>query len=488
MSSRTEPQLGNWRWERAALVVLTALALVVRLPGLDGGLWVDEIFSIVEAFRSPFPQSLTEFPYDHKHPLYSVLAHASIVMFGEHAWSVRLPAVLFGVACVPMLYVLGTRITGRSEAFAASALIALSYHHIWFSQNARGYTMLAFWTIVGTVLLIDAIRGNARLWAAYGAVLGLGVYTHLTFIFIAAGQLLAVCIAVFRSAKTNEPQSWRGPFISFSVGAVFAFLLYAPMLGPLLEFFLKSESNLRGVSTPGWALSEGVRVLRLGFGVVGPVGVIAGLAAGAIGVAGIASLARRQPAVAMLLVLPAMTMFMGALVARGTMYPRFFFALIGTAIVIWMHGAFVAAGWIARRLGMSAGAGRRVGVATAGLVVAASAASIPLNWRAPKQDFAGALRFAESSVSGNEVIATADVTSLIYGPFFRRSWPSVRSAVHLDSLRAKSPVWLLYTFPRYLAVFDAGLAETVARECKSAARFRGTVGDGDVIVCKLGST
>ena len=47
MSSRTEPR------ERAGYVnavgVLTAVALAVRLPGLDTGLWVDEIVSIVES-------------------------------------------------------------------------------------------------------------------------------------------------------------------------------------------------------------------------------------------------------------------------------------------------------------------------------------------------------------------------------------------------------------------------------------------------------
>src|SRR5690606_17702552 len=105
MSSKTsEPRA--WLLPAA----LTLLALAVRLPGIDGGLWADEIYSALYAFRTPFPESLAEFHGDNKHPFYSLLAHMSLSAFGESPWSLRLPALLFGVATVPMLFVLGRRV------------------------------------------------------------------------------------------------------------------------------------------------------------------------------------------------------------------------------------------------------------------------------------------------------------------------------------------------------------------------------------------
>ena len=34
--------------------------------------------------------------------------------------------------------------------------MATSYHHIWFSQNARGYTMIGFFALASTWLLLKA--------------------------------------------------------------------------------------------------------------------------------------------------------------------------------------------------------------------------------------------------------------------------------------------------------------------------------------------
>src|SRR4026208_1050402 len=55
------------------ILVLTIVALLVRLPGLGSGLWADEIWAVMESIRTPFPHSLADFPGDNKHPLYALL-------------------------------------------------------------------------------------------------------------------------------------------------------------------------------------------------------------------------------------------------------------------------------------------------------------------------------------------------------------------------------------------------------------------------------
>src|SRR5262249_6175177 len=122
----------------ATLVALTILAAILRTFGLDRGLWFDEIVTLVESVRPPPAQIVAAYGVNN-HPLYSVAAHGSVAAFGEHVWSLRLPAVIFGTLGIPALYWLGTSITTRVEALVGAAFLAVSYHHIWFSQNARGY-------------------------------------------------------------------------------------------------------------------------------------------------------------------------------------------------------------------------------------------------------------------------------------------------------------------------------------------------------------
>ena len=79
-------------------------------------------------------------------------------IFGDGPAALRLPAVLFGVASIAALYLFARRVTTVREALVAAALMTVSYHHIWFSQNARGYSALLFWTLVSSWLFARALR------------------------------------------------------------------------------------------------------------------------------------------------------------------------------------------------------------------------------------------------------------------------------------------------------------------------------------------
>src|SRR5690606_19936697 len=72
----------------------------------------------------------------------------------------RVPAVVFGVLCIPMLFLLADRVTSRVEAWMASLLLTVSYHHIWFSQNARAYTGLLFFAMLTTWLFLIGLSAR----------------------------------------------------------------------------------------------------------------------------------------------------------------------------------------------------------------------------------------------------------------------------------------------------------------------------------------
>ena len=182
------------RQSRIILLLLLLLLLAstgLRLYRLDEGLWLDEILTYVRYARLPLGDIVRTFDSENQHFLYSILASLSFQIFGESGWALRLPAVLFGVASILALYLLGKEVAGSVEGLLAAALMAFSYHHLWFSQNARGYTGMLFWTLLSSWFMLRGLK-NGRLadWLAYGASAALGTYTHLTMGFVIFGQLI----------------------------------------------------------------------------------------------------------------------------------------------------------------------------------------------------------------------------------------------------------------------------------------------------------
>src|SRR5690606_25369857 len=138
--STAHPPSRFTRVDAVIVAVLVGGGLALRIPGLNAGLWYDEIIALLNAVRLPAAEIVSSFETLNNHVLYSLLAHASVAWFGESAWALRLPALAFGIVSLPVLYLLGRRITDRREALLAAVLMTVSYHHVWFSQNARGYT------------------------------------------------------------------------------------------------------------------------------------------------------------------------------------------------------------------------------------------------------------------------------------------------------------------------------------------------------------
>ncbi len=462
------------------LAAITLLGLALRVIGLDGGLWWDEIRTLIDSVRQPLRQIVTVFPGNNQHTFYSVLAHLSTTVLGEAPWTLRLPALLFGVATPPLLFLLAREVADGVEALVASLVLAVSYHHVWFSQNARGYTTLAFFAVLCTWLLLRGLRrGRAADFVAYGIAAGFGAYTHLTMVFIVVGHALACTIPLGRPRRRAWP-AWRLPVLGFTLAGGVTLLLYAPLLADLQQFFVKRPSPNEGY-TPRWAAGEMLRGLAVGWGTV-----VGALAAAGLMFAGAWSYLRASRFVVALFLLPGVVTVAASLLAARPIFPRFLFFLIGFGVLFLVRGAFV----VGQRLDAMLGS-RREGTSRAALVIVAvitavSLWSLTFDYRYPKQDFAGALRFVEANRAPGDAVVTAGGAMYPYREYLRTSWRSVRTLADLDAVRAAgTPVWMVYTLPSYIRLPAPDLWNVLRADCSIAAVFRGTVADGDVTVCVL---
>jgi uncharacterized membrane protein len=377
-------------------------------------------------------------------------------------------------------------VTSRAEALVAAAFLAVSYHHIWFSQNARGYTVLAFFAIVSALFLLEGIRSQKMgPFIAYALAASLGIYTHITMVFLVAAHfLIAVGWLIAEARKGARPLRWQPALMGFVLAGVLAAAMYAPIATQVLHFFAHHPSSMKAVSTPKWALAETLRGLSLGLGTTGVL-----LGAAVVVLSGMWSYWKESRLVFSLFVVPVVVTAMGAFAGRGTMYPRFYFFLIGFGVLILVRGIFylpqvVADYWPGEARGASKLAGALAGV-LAGILLLASAYSLKKNYEYPKQDFEGALKFIETEKKDNGPVLTAGATVFPYQQYFGKPWQEVKTPAELEAIVVRGqPVWLVYTFPRYLEAAAPGLPDVIRKEFSVLQVFHGTLGEGDVVVVR----
>lgn len=470
---------GAWR---AVLLVTFLLAAALRFVSLESGLWYDEIVTLVQSVRHPVQQILTEFPSQNTHPLYSVLAHGSIQAFGESAWALRLPAAIFGVASVMMAYVLGARLTTRVEAWAAAATLTASYHHIWFSQNARGYTLMGFLTLFSTYFLLRAGQTGRRAdYVVYGLSCAAGIYAHLTMAFVVAGHALVMLGGRVVGWRPALQQPLSPLLLAWTGAGALSAAAYAPYAAGLLAILgTDPPPGREAVATASWALGEALRSLLSGAGVP------AALVGSVLAAFGAVSLWRRQPLAYALLMMPGVVTGLAVVAFGQPIRPRFFFFLSGAAAIFVGRGIGTAAQALApaRVMGWPASCTAATVACTLALV-AVSAMALPLNYRVPKQDFAGALRFlGVAEAQGAQITASGMACLPLEIYYAKAEWRCLRSIDDWDAVRA-SARRVLVVHAVAGSVGDPKVADRLRRDCPVVRRFAGTLGGGDLIVCEV---
>jgi len=213
-------RLGGGHW--LSLFGLTGLAAVLRFARLGTwSLWIDEANTLW------LTQYLSGKRPTDAYPLFFWLERQMVDAFGTSEFALRLLPALLGIASVPLLYLLFRRAAGERAAFWAALLMALSPWHVFWSQNARYYTLLLVIALFLYRLAWDWWERGGRL-RLYG-VIGLGGPGLLTQYSLAlAWPALAVYPLFARWASGG-----RDPRFAWRRVALFAGALALPVLAAL---------------------------------------------------------------------------------------------------------------------------------------------------------------------------------------------------------------------------------------------------------------
>jgi mannosyltransferase len=124
------------------------------------GMWLDETFSVWLANQSVGDMLQWTVKIDQHPPLYYLLLHYWIALQGDTPYYVRLLSVLFGAGTIPMIYLIGKRLSGALVGLAAAVFLALSPFHIYFAQETRMYTLLTFNAAVAIYALVRLLTDS----------------------------------------------------------------------------------------------------------------------------------------------------------------------------------------------------------------------------------------------------------------------------------------------------------------------------------------
>lgn len=190
------------------VAALTLLALLLRRYHLgDESLWFDEA-DIVSRARQPLPGLVQGFALPGENgPLYTLLLHfwlalldtvpglGSLVhlIFGaSYEAPIRVLSALFGTAAIPPMYLFAKWVGGHRLGLLGAALLAVNPFHIWYSQDAKMYSLLVLMSLVGTLLYLRAIERNSPLlWAGYVLATWITLTTHSFGVLVLLAHLVA---------------------------------------------------------------------------------------------------------------------------------------------------------------------------------------------------------------------------------------------------------------------------------------------------------
>jgi hypothetical protein len=143
------------------VILITLVGGGLRILLLDSkGMWLDETFSVWLTNHSVGDMLHWIVRIDQHPPLYYLLLHYWIALNGDTPYNVRLLSVLFGAGTIPIIYLIGKRMSGAVMGLAAAMILALSVFNIYYAQETRMYTLLTFNAAVAIYALVRLLTDS----------------------------------------------------------------------------------------------------------------------------------------------------------------------------------------------------------------------------------------------------------------------------------------------------------------------------------------
>jgi mannosyltransferase len=152
--------------------------------------WFDEIYSLHSAQES-LAWHIKSIISVGNAPIYPILSHFWMNAFGSSETAFRSLSALAGIGCIVVMYLVARELFGRKVALVSAFLMSISEFQIYYSQEARYYSVFLLVTLFSFFYFIRALRsGRLSYFALYALSSVLMYYSHTFGLFVLVAQSL----------------------------------------------------------------------------------------------------------------------------------------------------------------------------------------------------------------------------------------------------------------------------------------------------------
>src|ERR1700723_608478 len=188
-----------------SIIIVCALLRFYHLGAAS--LWSDEIFSrdYVELFGLHYV--LTDgLSRETNPPTYYLLLRGWIALFGDSEASLRSLSSVASILCVPVTYLLGRELGGKSRGLACALLFALCPASLYFAQETRAYAlfMLAATGVLWAAAVYQRDSRSGKAFAFYLLSATLCLYLHATGLLLVLASACAVWLYLLSNGASTR--------------------------------------------------------------------------------------------------------------------------------------------------------------------------------------------------------------------------------------------------------------------------------------------
>lgn len=233
----------------AIFLLITVLAAGIRFYAItDAYVWYDEAFSVWISALSPeaiwFHTGRDVHP-----PLYYLLLHCWMEVFGKTPLSIRSLSAIAGTLTVPLGVLMARSVFGSRASLVFGLFLALLPMSVRLSQEARMYAVEAMFLMGATLALIYWMRKSAqyRYCLLYALCMTAALYTHYYAVLAALVHwLYLIVLRVHPSVKAPHVTST----VWWMCNALVA-IAYVPWLFSLFDL-IRHYAKIEEVGSVAW--------------------------------------------------------------------------------------------------------------------------------------------------------------------------------------------------------------------------------------------
>ncbi len=245
-STKNINQLSGFNTNSTLIIPLIMVAANTILKGIflgSNSIAGDEPFSIYIA-QMDIPSIISQLSSGNNPPLYEILLHYWIKLFGISPLSVRFLSLIFSSVTVLFICLTGKKFINHRVGVVASIIFILSNYHTLFAHEARVYAMMGMLTVMSMFFYLKSISSESsrkKHWVFLLIINVLLIYSHYFGFFVLAVQLIH-----FVAHKKLIQKTWK-PFLIVNVASLTA---YIPNIKIVLHRFIDSSSNGTWIKAP----------------------------------------------------------------------------------------------------------------------------------------------------------------------------------------------------------------------------------------------